>query len=440
METRFIAVNDSYDNFDPNCNSQGLIVPLKNMINELYAKDISKKSASVLHEKQSRGEFIGAYAPYGYIKSEEDSHKLVIDENTAMIVKDIFSRRADGESYVHIARSLNERKILTPTQYRYHTGIFKKDSGRAVTWQGQAIKKIVHNPIYIGHMAQGKTVKSFYDNMPTKVMPQSEWVIVENTHEPLIDKDTYARAQQINEERRQHSLSLRGKHDKLGKTENLFKGMVYCADCGKKMSRNKDVTKYGKVHYAFICLEYETNRHVGTCRCKHIREKLLYDTVYQDIQKQIALAVNINSVLKRLCDSQEYINRREMLKRSIKDIQRKMSRVTVMQSGLYTHYFNKLVTDTEYISAKEEYAKQMETCQKELAEAQVAYDRQINEVSGSNKWLAAFRKLQNKKILCREMLEALIEKITIHETARVEIAWRFNDSYLKIKQYGGEAK
>ena len=440
LETRFIAVNDGYDNFDSNCNSQGLIIPLKNMINELYAKDISKKIVTVLHEKQKRGEFIGAYAPYGYMRSEQDPHKLVIDEDTASIVKDIFRQRAEGVSYTLIARSLNAQKIPTPTQYRYQLGIFKKDSGRATTWQGQAIKKMVYNPIYIGHMAQGKTVKSFYDNMPTKVVPQSEWVIVENTHEPLIDKETYQRAQSVNEERHQQSIALRGKHEKLGKTENLFRGMIFCGDCGKKLSRDKDVTRYGKVHYSFICLEYETNRWVGKCKCKNVRENMLHDTVYQGIKSQIALAVDIGAVLKRISDSQVYKDRRQSLKNDMKEIQRKINRVAVIQSELYTVYFNKVFTDSEYVYMKENYAEQLGVYQTELAQLQETYDKQINEFSPNNKWITAFRKFQNKKILSREMITALIEKIVVYEKDRIDIQWRFNDSYLKVEKVGGKAK
>lgn len=151
LGVRFIAVNDGYDSLDPAA-SAGLSLHLKNLVNDVYARDISAKISPVLRGKQERGEFIGAWAAYGYLKSPEDKHRIVIDPQTAPVVRDMFAWRVSGLSYQNIARRLTERHILSPSQYRYQIGIMKNPKFADVPWKITTVKNILENEVYLGHM------------------------------------------------------------------------------------------------------------------------------------------------------------------------------------------------------------------------------------------------------------------------------------------------
>ncbi len=217
MGVRFISVNDGLDSEISNYSTDALIVNLKNLINDIYAKDISHKTISSVRMMQKNGEHLGM-APYGYLKSSEDKHKLVVDETTAPVVRDIFRWKAEGLGDRLIARRLNDMRIPTPTKVKLESGI-QKDAGRCkhFIWCVRTIYRITTNPMYLGHMTQGRTRQALCDNMPVKSQSRSEWIIVENTHEPIVDKATFDKAQEARE---------RNKH------ERIHDGSVYKAFSG----------------------------------------------------------------------------------------------------------------------------------------------------------------------------------------------------------------
>ena len=197
MGVRFVSVNDGFDNMDGNSNSDALIVALKNLINDVYAKDISQKVISSLRTKQKKGEYIGGLPIYGYKKSEQDYHTLVIDGETAPVVRDIFKWKAEGMSDPAIARRLNEMGVPSPAKRHVDRGEIKKTgSFKLYLWRDRTIRGITVNPMYLGHMTQGKTKQALCDNMRIRNTAISEWIIVENTHEAIVDADTFEKAQQ----------------------------------------------------------------------------------------------------------------------------------------------------------------------------------------------------------------------------------------------------
>lgn len=191
LGVRFIAVNDNFDTLTAERTQDGYIVPLKNLINEVYSKDISKKIDAALSVKQRNGEFIGAWAPYGYRKDPDDKHHLVINEETAPTVRQIFKWRSEGVSVVQISRRLNDAGILSPSAYLYATGEVKTEKYKEVPWHTQILKSILAHPVYIGHMVQGRKKQSFYEGKRQTYVDEANWIIVRNTHEPIIDGETF---------------------------------------------------------------------------------------------------------------------------------------------------------------------------------------------------------------------------------------------------------
>jgi len=250
---RFVAINDAFDTQTAERSADGYIVPLKNLINEVYSKDISKKSGSALETKQRNGDFIGAWAPYGYSKDPDNKNHLIINEEVAPTVRRIFAWRADGVSIVQIARRLNDAGILSPSAYLYETGEVKTEKYKGVLWHTQILKSILSHPVYCGHMVQGRKKQSFYEGKSQAFTPESEWKIVLNTHEAIIDEDTFEKVQAIAKQRKDEYHARLGKFAHLEHSDNILQGLVCCPNCMRPMVRYKNVSHGKKLWYTFIC-------------------------------------------------------------------------------------------------------------------------------------------------------------------------------------------
>ena len=197
---RLISINDGFDTADISAGGD-LGVSLKNVINDIYAKDISRKASSVLKAKRLRGEYIGNYAPYGYIKSPENKNQLIIDPDVAPIVIEIFQMRASGMGIERIANKLNELGYPSPGRLRYERGIITNNNkqGEKLLWKRHVLNDILRNVAYIGNLAQGRSRSSLYKGIAFHRVEKSQWDVVENTHEPIISQDLWQAVQAVNE-------------------------------------------------------------------------------------------------------------------------------------------------------------------------------------------------------------------------------------------------
>ncbi|NJD02782.1 MAG: recombinase family protein [Ruminiclostridium sp.] len=434
LGVRFIAVNDGYDSLNSQ-NTNDITVSLKNLINDIYAKDISKKSGSALAVKQRNGEFIGAYPPYGYLKDKDDNHRLVLDPDTAHIVRQIFLWKAKGIGINIIARRLNEMGVPSPAKYRYLSGVFKKEpTGSGAIWQGQSIKLITSNLMYAGHMAQGKSRKSLYDGQPTTMIPQSDWVVVRDTHEPIIDEDTFYKVQKIKEEQNRLHVSLNGKYADISNKENVFKGLLRCEDCKTKMVRYKDVSKAGSVCYRFICRVYAQNLSM-TCTNKSVREDNLFECVYTTLQSQIDLAVDMERILERLNRQEHFQTARKKVEEKISTTRQKLKRIVFLKGSLFESYTNHLLSEDEYLYSKKSYDEDIGRLQIELAALERESIKYEKTLSPQNEWIKAFQKYKGKTSITREMTLELIQCIWVSGYNTIEIVWNYGDEYKKILPY-----
>ena len=297
LGVRFVAISDGYDSADASTFDR-LAVALKNIVNNIYSKDISLKSGSVLREKQIRGEFIGAYASYGYIKDPRDRHRIIPDPETAQVVREIYRRKLEGQGDTAITRWLNASGILSPSSYRYQKGIIRDERyAQPKPWLVQTVKTILRSEVYLGHMVQGRRICEFYANRPNRMLPQNEWTVVKNTHEPLISQEDFDRVQEINRQAKEAYHANLGKYDALGKTENLLKGLVFCAECGRPLVRYKQVTSKGKyVHYYYLCPNYAAQLERSGCTYKFVPEEKLIGAVEAVAAKEILLAADLKAL------------------------------------------------------------------------------------------------------------------------------------------------
>lgn len=428
MGVRFIALHDGYDSLTDD-GSNSMIVSLKNLINDFYAKDISRKINTSLETKQRKGEFIGAFTPYGYKKSPEDKHQLILDKDTAPTVYQIFQWKAQGLGNTTIARRLNEANVVSPALYLYQKGEIKKKPQNEL-WQGQMIKVITANPIYTGCMAQGKTKKALCDGLPTTKVPHCEWIVVPHTHEAIIDEETFEKIQQQKEQIRQQAVALRGKYDKHGKKENIFAGLLYCGDCHNKLVRYKDATATS-VRYYQQCRVYNENLSYG-CIKKSTREEVLEAAIFSVIRSQIDLAVDMKKLLVRFNESSAYQKHIRNLQRNIQTLQQKIKRITTLKNTLFESFDNGTLSEEDFLYMKERYNGENAGLKEELQQLTQELTKYTEELTAKNKWITSFERYAEEQILTREMMLELVSRVWVWADNRFEVVLNFKDEFQLI--------
>ena len=255
LDVRYIAINDNFDSLYSEGNE---LAPFKNLFNEWYARDTSKKIRAVVKAKAERGERVSTQIPYGYKKDPDVKGHLLVNEETAPIVKMIFELCAKGIGPTNIANMLSEKRILKPTAYRYDTaGVYGTvtDTTQPYGWNGRTVAGILANEVYLGHTINCTTTVVSYKDKRQKKRPESEWYRFENTHEAIIDKTTWELAQAVRQGKRRRTSM--GGIDK-------YSGLLYCADCNSKLYFIRGTTLKTDA-YGFICSRYR--KHMGEAQC-----------------------------------------------------------------------------------------------------------------------------------------------------------------------------
>jgi len=435
LDVRFIAINDHFDTLTAEHTTDGLIVPLKNVINAAYSKDISKKSSSALATKMKNGEFIGSWAPYGYRKCDSDRHKLEPDDETAPIVQMIFQWRISGTSYLQIARRLNEQGIPSPSRYHYLRGEIKTERLGNSLWHTAMVKKILLSEVYLGHTIQGRSRSR--DMIP---VPESEWIVVRDTHQPIIDEDTFRKVQEMAEDCRRSFQERKGRFDALGTIPNILRGLVFCADCKCPMIRYKSVSeKCGHVYYSYICRTHYEDP--ASCPKKYLLETELKEILWETLRREIQTAVDMETLLKRHTHSTKAADREAALRQELSSAQKALERAETLYDGLYQSYVDRLMSEGEYMELKRQYKADMEQARNRLEDAEQGLQRE-KQRSDKNPWLISFEKFQGETELTEEMAHALIERVEVDAENHVSVTLRYRDEYrdlLRLMEDGGEA-
>lgn len=268
---RYLSVTEDIDTGSPDYSEE--LTPFKAVFNEMYAKDISKKIISVKRDKQRKGQFIGGKAPYGYKKSGIEKNKIVIDESAAEIVRMIFTLAKDGKSCRQIAGILNEQHIPTPAAY---AGIhLSKQGAYSGLWSSERISEMLQNEVYIGNMVQGRMQKVSYKSKKCRKLPKGEWIVVKNTHEPIVSRETFETA----------GMLLNSRRNTRSRTYDfLLKGLIFCHECGYPLAVIKRTLAGGKEALYFVCRTYQRFTKSGQCTCHTIREETVTQAVLEQVR------------------------------------------------------------------------------------------------------------------------------------------------------------
>jgi len=434
MGVRFLSVNDGYDSEHEGGYSEGLIVALKNLVNDQYIKDISRKLSASHQARRERGEYTGA-APYGYKKSDSVKGRLEPDEETAPIVRQIFEWRAEGMGHYAICKRLDEMGVHTPIgRQREKYGIFNSDFYKASVWQPRAVKLMVRNRVYLGYLELGKIRQSISERKPYTIIPESEWHVVEGAHEPLVSRELWEKANAVEQAKRAEFFDT---HQNNDYPSNLFRGFLVCGACGSKLVRmhrkrtNKNGTVYDK--YSYKCPL--RRQHDEAQQFPQVLYDVIYNAVLPIVAAQIKMAANLGAVIEKWHKRQG--NPRAAIDADISRATRELETINNRLAGLYESFVDKLLSEREYVQVKDNYERQAESLRKKTEELSLRV-AVITDVSASdNHWLAAARSFQNPEALTREMLEAIVERITVSGRNDVRVAWKFRDEFAALEECAG---
>ncbi len=418
LGVRFISIHDGYDS-EAASSEDALRTALKNLVNQAYSMDISRKTCSVLREKQRRGEFTGSIASYGYLKDPENRHRMIVDPETAPVVREIFERRAAGESYAAIARWLNASEIPAPNVYRYRKGLIKDGRYAGGAWRTQTVRRILSNPVYLGHTVQGRRRSAFYEGRPDYRVEPSEWIVVTNTHEPVVTREQFDRARELAGKRREAYRKNLGKYDALGTEENLFPGLVFCAGCGGAMTRYKQVSHGKKVSYAFICRNYAVNLDKSGCSYKFLRFGELKAAVLALLAMELALSAEV-------CRISERESRARLAQAGkLRGTERELGRLERRKERVIRDFLSGGLRREDYERARELQEREREALSGRMREEGEALAR----VSGDF-LLTALRDAAFWPELTKKLIRAMVKRVAVCEGGRVELQLSYRDERL----------
>jgi len=433
LGVRVIAINDRYDNLNLT-NSERMVANLKNLVNDLYAKDISRKSSAALRMKQKQGAFIGTYASYGYLKDPNNKNKIIVDPETAPIVRQIFEWKASGLGNAQICRNIIDMGVSSPNKYRLEKGIVKDTRYAKSDWATAVIIRIIECEVYLGHMVQGRKRGALYEDGGTcKMIDESGWTVVRNTHEPIVSQELFDKANAVLRERSAAFKAQQGKYDNFEKPPLLLKDLAFCADCGRPLYRYKSVKpKYNRVYWIYQCRTHET---LMTCPGKYIHEKDLYNAVFEAMRIEIQKCCDIKGIIEKLNRESGHKSRLARFDSDIEEAERELKRLSSMKQAVYEDYAAKLLTVSEYQFATEKYTTETVKQQARLESAKSEKAEYTQISTPTNKWLAAFSRFMDAKEFTAEMAQALIERVEVSNRDHVTITFKFRDEYAAIQKF-----
>lgn len=438
---RFIAVTDNYDSLTSNPTEDGLVVPLKNLINEAYAKDISKKISTSYENKFKQGIFLACTAAYGYKKDPDDPNMVLIDEDVKDVVIRIFKDYVGGKSYAQIARELNAEGVLAPSVYWQTKDVIHTDKYNNL-WEGKQIRNILQNPIYTGDVLIGKTQKCYYKGITKPV--KREGYYVENHHEAIIDHETYDRAQVRMAARRDEYFSTRGKYEGIqNKKPDFLQGYLYCGHCGNLMSMYRRTAKLvnGVGHYSTYVCRRSAN-YGDADPAKNVKAEDLEDMVLELIKQHIAVYVDARDRLRKLNKNPEASGMKTELERKMSACESRKDKVNELIRNIYEDFRDDVLSEDEYLKMKAGYVAEIGKLDADIAELSSAVETYSSSYAGDSDMSDAFSKYIGVEKLSRDVVEAFIKRITCYDKETFEVEYTFEDKLQELidlaKQRGAD--
>lgn len=410
---RFIAADDNYDSL---VNSDDLLFPIKNVVNEMYARDVSKKTKAAKKAKARDGQFIGSKAPFGYKIDPNDRHHLIVDEPAAQVVKRIFRLASDGVGYNKMAKIFREEKVLTPIAYfnLNNPDYFKSDYWRKeFDWHVTSIRAILNNEVYLGKLVYGKQRNKSMKSKEKVRNPKEDWIVVENCHEPIITQELWDTVHKI--------LNAKHRPAKAGEVQ-MFAGLLYCSDCGHCLTYSQKQRKDGSYHGAYSCWMYKTHGK-EYCASHYITFDTIYELVLIDIQRNLFQyrknTDKFKSILSRKYQSDSQ-KQAEQITLEYEQKQKRCEELDKIISRLYEDNVLGRIGDERYESMSQSYELEQVEIKKALPILKSKIDELKRQSDCADNFINVIKKYTIIDKLDAAILNELIDKILVHHKEQAE--------------------
>ena len=413
---RYIAINDGVDSID---NAQMDITPFRNIINEMYAKDTSRKIKSALHARKMQGKYMATTAPFGYQKDEKDHNHLVIDEVTAPVVELIFSIAEEGVGLHTICNRLRKAKVIKPSFYKKEMFERYTDEEKMYDWDTAYVSKILRNPVYAGNLTVAERPTKTMRSKKRQYIPYAEREVIYGTHEPIIEQNRWNTVQKILDGRPPVIEESSSGYD------NIFRGVIKCADCGSAMlakveQKRKRNNVLDKTFYC--CTKYRKFGKEG-CSAHTIEARTVHEVVLADIQKHAGQALTDRKAM--VTDIAERLNLqmsadREQQKKELRQCKQRVSEIENLYAKLYEDLTRELLTEKRFQMLSARYDSEQEELTakiKELEKSAIADKEQLSSIEQFAEQISGYAGITELNF---KIINQLIEKILVSEPVEVD--------------------
>lgn len=385
--------------------------PEQLMFNDMYAKDISKKIKSVKRDKQRKGQFIGGKPVYGYKMHPTEKNKIVIDEEVAPIVRRIFALALSGMSCRNIAALLNQEGVPTPATYANLP--VAKPGPYTGLWSSERISDMLQNETYIGNMVQGRSVKISYKSKRCLKQDPANWVVVEGTHEALVDVETFRKVRMLVNSR---------KHTRSRTYDFLLKGLIFCHECGYPLAVLNRKNARGEDVLYFVCRTYQRFTKAGACTCHSIKEKTVTDAVIAKVREVCQTYLNPDELLPVAREAVENAGKQSSLGKELQALQSKIDSLTANLDRMYTDRLSGLLPEADFQRIFSRIKLEREQLEEKRQELELRQKSPVRSEDRARELVQRFVETAGES---RELLVSLIERVELTEDKEVIIKFRF---------------
>ncbi len=389
------------------------ITPFRAIMNDMYAKDISKKIKSVKRDKQRKGQFIGGKPVYGYKMHPTEKNEIVMDEQAASVVRRIFAMALEGVSCRQIAMRLNEQHIPTPAVY---AGLTLSTKGAySGLWSSERISEMLRNETYIGHMVQGRTVKISYKSKKCLLQPPEAWVIVKNTHEPLIDEATFQKVQQMIASRR---------HTRSRTYDFLLKGLICCHECGSPMAVLNRPNAAGEDRLFFVCRTYQRFTKAGACTCHSIKEQTVTEAVIAKVGEVCRAFLQPDRLLPIAAAAVEEARKMNDCGAEMQAVQDKLEKLTSHLYKIYMDRLSGLLSESDFERLYQRMKMERELLEEKCKQLEEQKEKPFSIEDRARELVQQYL---HSACASRELLVSLIQRVELTADKQIILRFRFHE-------------
>lgn len=427
LGVRFISINDNYDTDKEINGNKALEVAITNLVNDTYARNVSRNVGISRKIEINKGKFTGSNAPYGYkVDNTNPLRKYIIDEGPAGVVKDIFIMASEGRTLRDISKELQSRNLTIPGKYIENGHLYQQDGDEKKIWYIGTLSNILCNQAYIGNMVQGKSKTSLYDNEKKHTTTRDEWVVVENIHEPIISKDIFEKVRKIFDKKLDSSTFI--KNEKVESKTDKYKDILFCGKCGNKLHLLSTI-KAGKREYRYQCHKgYELGTE-KSCNV-YIKEQDLDEKVFDCINKKI------KETFGKCEDAIQLVRMKlnkdlKMLEEKIKNTTQQINKENQRGSWLYSRYVDGSVDSESYKNQRDATESFIEDLKERLSQQKKEYQNKAAEIEKSLEWIKTIYEV-TLEASNREMLLKIVSKINLFPQKEIYIEWKLDSDIIQV--------